>query len=84
MWNEEEKNDKTEYNISSYFLKVSLIQIVPEMSGSQTKKGNASFWGNALVILQQLLEELLAPPTLAAVSFSKFSPYIQFHLCADY
>ncbi|XP_058180591.1 protein PIN-LIKES 7 [Rhododendron vialii] len=41
--------------------------IVPEMSGSQTEKGNASFWGNALVILQQLLEELLAPPTLAAI-----------------
>ncbi|KAG5534469.1 hypothetical protein RHGRI_022563 [Rhododendron griersonianum] len=45
----------------------SLIQIVPEMPGSQTEKGNASFWGNALVILRQLLEELLAPPTLAAI-----------------
>ncbi|KAF7136463.1 hypothetical protein RHSIM_Rhsim08G0026700 [Rhododendron simsii] len=41
--------------------------IVPDMSGSQTEKGNASFWGNALVILQQFLEELLAPPTLAAI-----------------
>ncbi|KAG5534470.1 hypothetical protein RHGRI_022563 [Rhododendron griersonianum] len=41
--------------------------IVPEMPGSQTEKGNASFWGNALVILRQLLEELLAPPTLAAI-----------------
>lgn len=41
--------------------------IVPEMSGSKPQKGKASFWGNALSILQQLLEELLAPPTLAAI-----------------
>jgi len=41
--------------------------IVPEMSDSKPEKGNASFWGNALVILKQLLEELLAPPTLAAI-----------------
>lgn len=41
--------------------------IVPEMSDSKPEKGNASFWGNALAILKQLLEELLAPPTLAAI-----------------
>lgn len=41
--------------------------IVPEMSGSQTGKSNASFLGNALVILEQLVEELLSPPTLSAI-----------------
>ncbi|KAF5958144.1 hypothetical protein HYC85_005369 [Camellia sinensis] len=41
--------------------------IVPQVSASKLEKVNASFWGNAMTILQQLLEELLAPPTLGAI-----------------
>ncbi|KAL7192817.1 hypothetical protein ACSBR2_024605 [Camellia fascicularis] len=41
--------------------------IVPQVSASKLEKVNASFWGNAMIILHQLLEELLAPPTLGAI-----------------
>lgn len=43
------------------------MQIVTQASHLQT--GKESFWKRSLEFLHQLLEELLAPPTLAAVSF---------------
>ncbi|XAR73669.1 hypothetical protein NMG60_11007717 [Bertholletia excelsa] len=41
--------------------------IVPQLSASKMEKMNASCWGNLLVFLHQILEELLSPPTLAAI-----------------
>ncbi|GAY59427.1 hypothetical protein CUMW_194440 [Citrus unshiu] len=41
------------------------VSIVPQASHLQTRK--ESFWKRSLEFLHQLLEELLAPPTLAAI-----------------
>ncbi|KAI8030633.1 Protein PIN-LIKES 5 [Camellia lanceoleosa] len=42
-------------------------QAMPQVSASKLEKENVSFWGNIIVVLHQLLEELLAPPTLSAI-----------------
>ncbi|KAL6993347.1 Protein PIN-LIKES 7 [Sarracenia purpurea var. burkii] len=44
-----------------------ILQIVPQVSANKLEKGNGSIWGNVLGVLHQLLEELLAPPTVGAI-----------------
>ncbi|GMP26903.1 hypothetical protein CsSME_00003151 [Camellia sinensis var. sinensis] len=51
-------------------------QAMPQVSASKLEKENVSFWGNIIVVLHQLLEELLAPPTLSAVSSSQNFSFI--------
>lgn len=41
--------------------------IVPQASSSHLQTGKEPFWKRSLEFLHQLLEELLAPPTLAAI-----------------
>ncbi|KAL5752286.1 hypothetical protein ACOSP7_022471 [Xanthoceras sorbifolium] len=43
------------------------IQIVPEEPISNVEKEKGSFWKHALESLHQILEELMAPPTLGAI-----------------
>ncbi|GAV91430.1 Mem_trans domain-containing protein [Cephalotus follicularis] len=41
--------------------------IVPQESASTLDKETRSFWNNLLIFLQQIVEELLTPPTLCAI-----------------
>ncbi|KAF5453786.1 hypothetical protein F2P56_023506 [Juglans regia] len=44
-----------------------VTQIVAQESASRLEKRNVSFWNKLTGVLQQIQEELLAPPTLAAI-----------------
>jgi len=46
-------------------------QIVPLLSEGELSENKLSFWGKLTGSLHQIVEELMAPPTVAAVSFAK-------------
>lgn len=56
------------------FITSSFLQIIPQESAIGLMKEDESFWSKLKSTLHQILEELAAPPTLAAVSSLEFAP----------